>query len=84
MKELRELIVNKVKVVDSVMGAGKTSYAIQMMNQKEGPWLYITPFLDEVKRIKETCKIRNFKEPKETQYSNKSEDLKRLIINNEM
>jgi hypothetical protein len=46
------------------MGAGKTSYAIQQMNQDtENNYIYITPFLTEVKRIKEQCTTRKFSEP---------------------
>ncbi len=46
------------------MGKGKTSYAIQQMNQDtENNYIYITPFLTEVKRIKEQCTNRKFYEP---------------------
>ena len=42
----------KINVVDSIMGAGKTSYAIQMMTERtEDKFMYVTPFLDEVSRI---------------------------------
>lgn len=56
--------MNKVTVVDAIMGSGKSSWAIQYMNDMEDySFLYITPFLDEVKRIKEQCTKRIFKEP---------------------
>lgn len=53
-----------VKVCDMIMGAGKTESAItQMKRDKDSKYIFITPYLDEVKRIKESCPDRNFKEP---------------------
>lgn len=75
--------LNKVKVVDAAMGKGKTSWAIQKMNSEKGPFIYITPFLSEVKRVLNSCKIRHFKEPEESRYRTKSDSLKSLIIQNE-
>ena len=44
--------MSNIKVIDSIMGAGKTSWAIQYMNEHpEQNFLYITPTLDEVNRI---------------------------------
>lgn len=54
----------KIKIIDSIMGSGKTTYAINKMNEDtENNYIYITPFLDEVKRIKEQCNTRRFYEP---------------------
>ena len=55
----------QVKVIDSIMGSGKISYAIQMMQEAppEQRFIYVTPFLDEVKRIKRSVDNRYFKEP---------------------
>lgn len=54
-----------VKIVDMIMGAGKTSAAINFINSadEDTRFLYITPYLDEVKRIKEACKAKKFIEP---------------------
>lgn len=54
-----------VKIVDMIMGAGKTSAAINYINNadEDTRFLYITPYLDEVKRIKEACKVKKFIEP---------------------
>jgi hypothetical protein len=79
---------NKIKVVDSCMGQGKTSWAIQHMNETSGPWLYITPYLDELDRIaggKKNGKViepacPGFHKPKDSSgKGNKSDDLKRLL-----
>lgn len=47
-----------ITVVDSLMGSGKSRWAIQQMRSRGNEnFLYITPFLDEVKRfIKELAK----------------------------
>ena len=55
-----------VKIVDAIMGAGKTSAAINFINSSDSEthFLYITPYLTEVKRIIEACPDKKFKEPK--------------------
>ena len=52
----------KIKVVSSIMGSGKSTWAINYMkeNTKER-FMYITPFLDEVERIK--ANVPNIKTP---------------------
>lgn len=57
--------MKKIKVIDSIMGAGKTSYAIQKIQEsdKSEKFIYITPFLSEVERIKSSCKDKKFVEP---------------------
>ena len=53
-----------VHVVDAIMGAGKSSYAIQMMKENNNKsYVYITPYLTEVNRIKTECSDRRFYEP---------------------
>ena len=71
-----------IQVVDSPMGYGKTSYLInKMKNDKEHKYIYITPFLDEVKRIETECKNRKFVEPTNRNCKgSKLEGLKQLII----
>lgn len=55
----------KITVVDSIMGSGKTSWSIQKMkNDKENNYIYITPYLSEVERIKKSCIEKRFVEPK--------------------
>jgi hypothetical protein len=48
--------MKKVIVVDSVMGSGKTQWAIQVMNsQPNRRFVYATPFKKEVDRIMKDC-----------------------------
>jgi hypothetical protein len=54
-----------IKIIDSIMGSGKTSWAIQMINSNpDKKFIYITPYLDEVQRIKSECP--GFEEPEVT------------------
>jgi hypothetical protein len=75
-----------VKVIDSMMGTGKTSYVIQMMKEAEinEKFIFVTPFLDEVQRIRQEVTNRDFKEP-EVKYGSgtKLQSLKRLIASGE-
>lgn len=57
-------MAEKITVIDSIMGTGKTSWAIQYMDvHPEQQYIYCTPFLDEVDRIK-TNTARDFYDPK--------------------
>lgn len=39
----------KITIIDSMMGTGKTSYAInKMKNDNENTYIYITPYLTEI------------------------------------
>ncbi|QPC47369.1 hypothetical protein [Mangrovibacillus cuniculi] len=71
----------KINIVDSIMGSGKTSWAIQHMNDvdSERRFIYITPFLSEVERVKSSVTNRNFKDPLNTG-KGKLDNLKKLII----
>lgn len=72
--------MSKVKVIDSIMGSGKTSFAIQMMNNSDGKYIFITPYLNEVKRVKENVSNRKFYEPNEKLgKGSKLNHLKKLI-----
>ena len=45
--------MNTIHVIDAPCGAGKSSFAIQMINQHpEQRFIYCAPFLDELDRIK--------------------------------
>jgi hypothetical protein len=57
--------VKKIKVVDAIMGSGKTSAAINKINNdEENKYIFITPYLDEVDRIIEKCNNKKFYSPK--------------------
>ena len=44
----------KIKIIDMPMGTGKTTGLINYMNSNpENKYMFITPFLDEVQRIKD-------------------------------
>lgn len=72
----------KINIVDGIMGCGKTSYFIKKMNEDdENNYIYITPYLNEIKRIKQSVTTKRFYEP--NNYGNgKQDDLHELIIKN--
>ena len=50
-----------VKVCDAIMGSGKSQSAIAYMNEhSQRKFVYITPYLDETKRIQEACPSLRF------------------------
>lgn len=73
-----------VTVIDSIMGAGKTSWALQYINEapEDRKFFYITPFLDEVQRIiAGTALKRQFYEPSNHNADGtKFRNLKQLIV----
>jgi len=73
--------MTKIKCIDSMMGTGKTSFAIQMMNEAHPSrkWIYVTPILTEVGRIIHYCKNRGFIEPEPDLHGTKSSHLKELL-----
>lgn len=53
-----------VKVCDAIMGTGKSSAAINYMNEhRDKRFIYITPYLDEAERIRTGCPELHFVEP---------------------
>jgi len=70
--------VDNVTVIDSICGSGKTSWAMRHMQahtELGKRFIYITPFLDEVKRVKLEG---GFKEP--VRQDGKLNSLKNLLI----
>ena len=54
----------KIRVVDSVPGSGKTEAAIAFMNaHPDRKFLFVTPYLNEIDRIKRSCPGLLFEEP---------------------
>lgn len=74
----------KVTIIDSMCGTGKTSYAINKMintDNEDMNYIYITPYLDEVKRIKTSVTNRKFYEPtNRNKKGSKLQGFKDLII----
>jgi ATP:corrinoid adenosyltransferase len=66
-KNQRRNSMTNIYVIDAPCGAGKTSGAINMINNdsNNNKYLFITPFLKEVERIKEQCNDKGFFEPQE-------------------
>lgn len=53
-----------IKVCDAIMGSGKSSAAINYMNENpHEKFIYITPYLEEAERIRDSCPKLQFKEP---------------------
>lgn len=53
-----------ISVIDSIMGSGKTTWSIRYMNtHRDERFVYITPFLEECKRIQNECPGMNFVQP---------------------
>lgn len=62
-----------LKVVDAGCGVGKTTAMINHINQDKdnNKFLYITPFLTEVERVKLLVKIKIFKSQQNSQQRQK-------------
>ena len=71
-----------IHIIDAMCGMGKTSAAINYINNDTSgaKFLYITPYLDEIKRIIAACPQKRFYEPQA--YGSKLCDIKRLIKQN--
>lgn len=76
----------KITVIDAMCGKYKTTWAMQDMvvGHKSAPFIYITPYLDEVSRVKSFVEKNNVKvfipEAKKGKGS-KTEHLKKLVAN---
>ena len=68
-----------IYVIDEMMGRGKTSAMINHINNSpdDKRFLFITPYLGEVTRIKKACAAKRFYEPMEI--GTKSDHIKDLI-----
>ena len=71
--------MNNVIIIDAPCGAGKTSWAIQEMdNHPDTPYVFCTPFLSEAQRIISACHKHRFKEPKNWEQT-KLDDFNNLL-----
>lgn len=70
----------KIKVCDAIMGAGKTTAAIHMMNANPtGRYLFVTPYLSEIQRIKTACPALSFYEPESRKCATKTKSIEHLF-----
>ncbi len=71
----------EIRVIDSMMGGGKTSAAINYINNSEGEHiLYITPYLSEIEdRIIPLCREKDFVTPDADMNGTKLKDLRKLL-----
>jgi len=81
---MEEFIKNndRIVVIDSPCGFGKTSYAIQSINEstEDEKIIYITPFLTEVDRIINSCPNKHFVQPNPAEFNgSKSKHLLSLV-----
>lgn len=76
--------MSNITIIDAPCGYGKTSWAIEYMNDNEFErFIYITPYLDEVSRIKNDVD-RTFKEPNVKRgKGSKRNDFYNLLTNGE-
>ena len=71
--------MSKIFICDSIMGSGKTSAAIRMMNEESDKrFIFVTPYLSEVDRVKNACRVRGFMEPKEA-FGSKQCEFQKLL-----
>ena len=73
--------MSKISVIDSIMGSRKTTWAIETIaNNPDKNYIYITPYLDEIKRVKDATRHSNkMYEPNYINKTNKRDDLHRLL-----
>lgn len=80
--------MNSITVIDAICGSGKTEFCIQYMNEHGGIgdgnklFIYVTPYLSEIERIKRSCPNLQFYDPI-NKGDGKLESLKKLIANGE-
>ncbi|MGH0681367.1 hypothetical protein ACQVQE_01765 [Bacillus mycoides] len=81
---LKHSVQTKINIIDSIMGSGKTSWAIQYINESPTgtKFIFITPYLTEIKRIIEYT-TKPFVQPEQNGRRNKLDSLKQAIANGE-
>ena len=73
---------NKITVIDSIMGSGKTSWAKQYMRENTNKkFLFITPYLDQIESLMKDDVI-NVITPDDKETGSKLRDFKNIIRDN--
>lgn len=73
-----------IRIVDAIMGNGKTQSAITYMNEHpDRRFMYVTPFLTEVSRITASCASAQFVQPDNSLsvYGNKKMNHLKALVN---
>lgn len=70
-----------VRVIDSIMGSGKTTWSIRFMNEADSAkrFIFVTPFLEEVNRIISSVTNRQFVQPTHNIDGKKMTSFKKLV-----
>lgn len=70
---------NQITVIDSIMGSGKTSWAIEFINaHPDRKFIFCTPFLSEVERVRNST-LQAFYEPQHRNGGRKIDDFNQLL-----
>lgn len=69
-----------ITVIDGIMGVGKTTAIFEEMRSNQADlFIYVTPFLAEIERIKQACPELGIQSPCSTDEGGKLAGLKRLV-----
>ena len=69
-----------VKIVDSIMGSGKTTWYMEYVNRHpEQKFIIVVPYIEECNRILEKCKERGFVQPETKDMPSKSASFHELL-----
>lgn len=72
--------MKKTIVLDSIMGSGKTTWAINYMNNHQDKnFIYVTPFLEEVQRVKTTVNRTVWEPTQQNESGSKLASFKSII-----
>ena len=73
-------MTNNITVIDALMGTGKSSWAIQWMKEhKEERIIYVTPYRDEIKRVRDAIGCKSYTPTNKGKGHRKIDDLKELL-----
>ena len=71
---------SRITVIDALMGTGKSSWAIQWMKEhKEERIIYVTPYRDEIKRVRDAIGCKSYTPTNKGKEHRKIDDLKELL-----
>ena len=69
-----------IRVIDSIMGSGKSTWIIKDINQQpELRYIYVGKYLNETQRIVDQCQDAHFRQPSEDRFGSKQADFHFLL-----